>query len=131
MLTMIVMFGVVMGIGTLAIFNAYTDQGLEYARTVAFTTLVMYEMFAVLGSRSLSAFKHLNIFDNKWLFLSVMSSIGLQFAVLYIPALQKVFETVPLSVMDWLAILAVSSLGFVVMEVGKLFIKPVNKAMSA
>ena len=129
MLMTIGIFGLVMGVGTLAIFNVYTDQGLDYARTVAFTTLVMYEMFAVLGSRSLSAFKHLNLFNNKWLLLSVVSSILLQMAVLYVPALQVVFQTVPLSLMDWGAILAVSSLGFLVMEVSKFFIHPVKKAI--
>ncbi len=127
----IALFGLIMGAGTLFMFYMYMDEGLNYARTVAFTTLVMFEMFAVLGSRSLQPFKHLNLFNNKWLFLSVVSSIALQFAVLYVPVLQVVFETVGLSVMDWLGILAMSSLGFIVMEMSKFFARPIAKKKRA
>jgi len=53
----IVLFGLVMGAGTLYLFNQYVNKDLKLAQTVAFTTLVMFEMFAVLGSRSLSPLK--------------------------------------------------------------------------
>ncbi|MBI3034146.1 cation-translocating P-type ATPase [Candidatus Woesearchaeota archaeon] len=54
MLAITLIFGIIMGIGTLLIFNFYLNQPgkgaqqtLMLAQTVAFTTLVMFEMFAV------------------------------------------------------------------------------------
>ena len=121
-LLLIVVFGIIMGIGALFIFKTYLGQSLKLAQTAAFTTLVMFEMFAVLGSRSLSPFKKLNPFTNKWLFGGVLLSILIQIAVVYVPFLQSVFSTVPLGLADWTRIVAVSSLGFVLMEAGKFFI---------
>ncbi|MBI2143150.1 cation-translocating P-type ATPase [Candidatus Woesearchaeota archaeon] len=121
-LLLIVLFGIVMGAGTLFIFRLYVGASLMLAQTSAFTTLVMFEMFAVIGSRSLSPFKKLNPFTNKWLLGGVVLSILIQVAVVYVPFLQKIFSTVPLGISEWVRILVVSSLGFALMELGKFFI---------
>ncbi len=121
--TMILIFGLVMGTGTLYLFSFYLDSDLRLAQTVAFTTLVMFEMFAVIGSRSLLPFRKLNPLSNKWLLLGVTSSIIIQISLIYWQPLQSVFGTVPLTLNDWVGILAVSSLGFVVMEMSKFFIR--------
>ncbi|MBU0615797.1 MAG: cation-transporting P-type ATPase, partial [Nanoarchaeota archaeon] len=123
MLYLIVMFGIMMGAGTLFLFSQYHKQDLVLARTIAFTTLVMFEMFAVLGSRSFKAFGKLNPFSNRWLLYGVASSVVIQLLVIYWSVLQPVFGTVPLTLMHWLQILGISSLGFLVMEVTKLFLK--------
>ncbi|MBI2176232.1 cation-translocating P-type ATPase [Candidatus Woesearchaeota archaeon] len=134
-LLMIILFGIVMGAGTLFIFNFYYDQNnassLRLAQTAAFTTLVLFEMFAVLGSRSLSPFRKLNPFTNKWLLGGVALSVLIQVAVVYVPFLQPVFSTVPLGLGEWVRILIVSSLGFVLMELGKFFITQPNNHASA
>ncbi len=117
-----VIFGVIMGLGTLFMFNLYLPQGLQLAQTVAFTTLVMFEMFAVIGSRSLYPFRKLNVWTNLWLLGGVAISISIQAIVIYWQPMQSVFSTVPLSAVDWLKIMAVASLGFFIMEVGKLFL---------
>jgi P-type Ca2+ transporter type 2C len=122
-LMMIVLFGLVMGAGTLFIFKLYSDQSLDLARTAAFTTLVMFEMFAVLASRSLEPFKKFNPFTNKWLALGVISSLALQIAIIYLAPLQTIFNTVALSLIDWARIIAISSLGYVFMEISKIFIR--------
>lgn len=129
---MILIFGLIMGAGTLFIFSIYCPAGLcvnndlKLAQTVAFTTLVVFEMFAVIGSRSLLPFKKLNLFSNKWLLLGVMSSIIIQMLLIYWQPLQSVFGTLPLTLNDWIGILAISSLGFVVMEISKFFISKPN-----
>lgn len=124
MFILILLFGVAMGLGTLFVFNMYIDSGLKYAQTMAFTTLVMFEMFAVMSARSFASFKKMNPFSNSWLILGILSSIIIQVAVIYIVPLQIVFGTVPITFMDWLVIVAVSSFGFIVMELSKLFVKP-------
>ncbi len=127
-LLLIVLFGIVMGAGTLFIFNLYVDVNLKLAQTAAFTTLVMFEMFAVIGSRSLSPFRKLNPLTNKWLFGGVALSILIQLAIIYWPPLQPIFSTVPLGIAEWTKVLVISSLGFVLMELGKFFIRHPNSS---
>lgn len=136
MLMMILFFGIAMGLGTIFVFNLYNPQdpaNLSYAQTMAFTTLVMFEMFAVMSARSFVPFKNLLPFSNKWLTLGIAASISLQLVVIYFTPLQKVFGTVPITLMDWGVILAVSCLGFILMEIGKILIKQhyVNKFKNA
>ena len=122
-LYLIITFGILMGLGTLLLFWLYHEQDLSLARTIAFTTLVMFEMFAVIGSRSFKAFNKLNPLTNKWLMYGVLSSLMIQGLVIYWPVLQPVFGTVPLTLMHWLQIIGVSSIGFFVMELSKLFLR--------
>ncbi len=125
MLYLIIIFGIVMGLGTIFVFNLYLHKELALAQTMAFTTLVMFEMFAVMSARSFMPIFNLkhHTMPNKWLILSVIASILLQIAVIYLAPLQKVFGTVALSLGDWGILLAVSCLGFIVMELSKIFIK--------
>jgi hypothetical protein len=50
-------------------------------------------------------------------------SVGLHVLIVYWSPLQSVFQTVALSAKDWLRILALSSVGYFVMEFSKYFIK--------
>jgi len=112
----IVFVGVVMAAGTLLVLDASLPGGLiagsgdmPYGRTMAFTTLVLFQLFNVLNARSdsRSAFRHM--LDNPWLWGSLALSLGLQFAVIYLPFLQRAFDTVPLRVNDWLVCILVAS----------------------
>ena len=123
MLAIIVLYGIVMGIGTLYLFNQYFKQDLVLAQTIAFTTLVMFEMFAVIGNRSLKPFRKLNPFTNIWLLLAVISSIVIQLVVIYFPPLQPIFGTTSLTLAHWLQIIGVSSIGFLFMETTKFFVR--------
>ena len=78
-------------------------------QTMAFTTLVFFSLFTVFNARSdeQSAFK--GTFSNKWLWGSVLLSLLLQAAVIYIPFLQQAFSTVSLTFGDWLRCAAVAS----------------------
>jgi len=113
-----------MGVGTIFLFNMYKSLDLVKAQTVAFTTLVMFQMFAVLSSRSLMpSLSKLNPFSNKWLLGAVIFSISLQIVVIYWSPLQTIFGTTALVLDDWIKIILVSSLGFVVMELSKILMK--------
>ena len=117
-------YGAIMMIGTLLLFNFYNpEQNIMYAQTVAFTTLVMFQMFHVFNSRSLenSVFK-IGLFRNRKLWYAVMLSIGLQLVVIYSP-LNSIFQTVPLGWQDWALILLASSSIFIIREIHKLFQK--------
>jgi len=119
----ILIFGIIMGLGTLFMFMQYKDTDLSKAQTIAFTTLVLFQMFAVMSSRSMrTSMKKLNPFTNMYLFGAICLSILIQVAVIYMPPLQNIFGTVAISSLDWIKIIGVSSLGFIVMEASKLVI---------
>ncbi|MCK4521254.1 MAG: cation-translocating P-type ATPase [Nanoarchaeota archaeon] len=124
----IVIFGLIMGLGTLFIFMQYKEINLSKAQTVAFTTLVMFQMFAVMSSRTLHhSLKHLNPFSNKWLFGAVCLSLIIQLAVVYWSPLQAIFGTVSLLAIDWLKIIGISSLGFIMMGISKFYMGKNNR----
>lgn len=123
MAILIVMFGLLMGIMTVIMFNIYLPESLEKARTVAFTTLVMFEMFAVISSRSMKpSIEKLNPLTNMWLTGGIILSLILQMIVIYWTPMQNVFETVSLSGHEWIWIILVSFMGFIMMELGKMII---------
>jgi len=110
------------GVGTYLVFNwAYDRTTLEEARTVAFCTMVTFQWFQAFSARSdeYTAFR-LGFFRNYWLVISILIAIALQLAVVYIPAMQTAFRTVPLSIDMWgIALLAGGSL-FVIETARKL-----------
>jgi len=126
MLWLILIFGGLMAGGTLFLFNKFytATNDLALSQTIAFTSLVMFEMFAVISSRKLYKLSFSkDFFNNIFLHLAIISSILLQVAVIYVPFLQNIFGTTALSLTHWLYIIGVSFIGFIVMEVSKLFIK--------
>jgi Ca2+-transporting ATPase len=96
---------------------------LAYAQTMAFNTLMLCQVWNVFNARSdtRSAFSHL--FQNKWLWIALGGSIIAQFAVLYLPPLQRAFSTVPLSAADWGECAVLSSLTLVGRELSKVFVR--------
>ena len=99
--------GMIMMIGTLFLFNKFLpNEG--YARTIAFATLIIFQLFHVLNVRVRhSAF--IRLFNNKWLWLAIISSVLLQLAVIYTP-LNVYFKTVPLIAVHWIYIIGISSI---------------------
>jgi Ca2+-transporting ATPase len=123
----IVIVGVVMGVGTLLVIDASLPGGLiagsgdiAYARTMAFTTLVLFQMFNVFNARSDTHSAFYELFRNGWLWGSVALSVVLQAAVIYVPFLRQAFDTVPLKASDWLACILVASTVLWLRELSKL-----------
>jgi Ca2+-transporting ATPase len=99
----ILFVGAVMAAGTLIVIDASLPGGLiegsgslGYAQTMAFTTLMMFQLFNVLNARSdeRSAFR--GLFRNHWLWAAIGLSLFLHVAVIYVPFLQEAFSTVSL-----------------------------------
>ncbi len=123
----IMLVGVVMGVGTLLVMDYCLPGGwiagtgdVPYAQTMAFTVLVIFQLFNVFNGRSGydSAFK--DLFSNAWIWRAVALSALLQAVVLYVPFLQKAFGTVPLSLKDWIICIVVSSSVLWIRELSKL-----------
>ena len=100
----IVLAGIIMAIGTLAIYMYKLSVGDAKATTIAFTTFVMFQIFNVFNCKSQSGF------SNKLLFFAITASFILQLLVIYLPPLQGIFRTRSISIMDWLLIVLVASI---------------------
>ncbi len=78
---------------------------LEKARSVAMTTMVFFQFFQAWNSRSeLQSIFRINPFSNPFLFYSMIAAFFAQLAVLYVPTLQWVFRTEPLTAKEWINI---------------------------
>jgi Ca2+-transporting ATPase len=89
--------GIIMAVATLFVLDASMSGGfvsatgdLRYGQTMAFTTLMLFQIFNVVNARSdeRSAFVHL--FTNHWLWIVLSGSIALQLLVVYMPFLQRI-----------------------------------------
>lgn len=114
--------GAVLLIGTIGTFTWQIESGydLAHARTVAMTTMVLFQNFYVLSSRSFtrSVFA-MNPFSNRFLFFSVIAALGLQVLAVYWPPLQYALRTVPLGADTWGVVIAVALSVLIVVEVDK------------
>ena len=117
----------VMGAGTLGVLDAGLPGGLiagdgdiEHARTLAFQTLVLFSLFTVFAARSEEGSLTRDLFSNVWLWVAIAVSLTLQFAVLYLPTLQRAFNTVPLTARDWILAAVVASSALWLRELDKL-----------
>lgn len=120
--TKILTRGLMIGIVSLIAFITVYDQqadNLQYARTVAFTTLVLAQLIHVFDCRSERGIFSRNPFSNLYLVGAVFSSLFLLLLVIYTESLQPIFHTMPLHVMDWMFVLALSAIPTILFGVTK------------
>jgi Ca2+-transporting ATPase len=108
--------GAIMATGTLLVLDASLPGGLiegsgtiNYAQTMAFTTLTMFQLFNVFNARSDESSAFEGLFSNVWIWIAVVFSLALHLLVIYVPFLQKAFSTVALTASDWLICALVAS----------------------
>ncbi|MGB2896236.1 MAG: cation-translocating P-type ATPase, partial [Anaerolineales bacterium] len=92
----------------------------EEAKTMAFVTLSFSELLRAFTARSERYPLHkIGFFSNKWMFYAVASSLLLLLAVVYIPFLQPIFNTVPLGWTEWQIVLPLLFVPAIVAELSK------------
>ena len=116
MWTGVLQTGLVMAVATLLTLDLYLpggllegDRDLASARTAAFTTLVLAQLFNCLNARSDSRSAFLDLRHNLWLWTAIALSALLQVAVVHLPPLNSAFSTVPLDAGQWLVCLLMAS----------------------
>ncbi|RLE11264.1 hypothetical protein DRJ04_08365, partial [Candidatus Aerophobetes bacterium] len=112
MMTDIIFVGALICLGTLFLFWLNLPEGGKKAMTVAFTSIVIFELVRVQAVRM--KFR-IGMFSNTKLLMAIGISIIMQLAVIYTPALQEVFRTVFLNILDWGEIILVASLLMITM----------------
>ncbi len=104
-LLQILFLGIVMAIGTIAVFSwkIYGGADTRNAMTVAFTLFVVYQLLNAFNGRANSEK------SSKFLYLGIIISFLLQLLILYIPQLQVIFRTTSIGITDWIVIAVVAS----------------------
>lgn len=102
-----ILIGVVSLIAFIVVYQNNPEH-LTYARTVAFTTLVVAQLIHVFDCRSEQGIFSRNPFSNLYLIGAVCSSLLLLLVVLYAESLQPIFHTMALGLKDWLFIIVLS-----------------------
>jgi magnesium-transporting ATPase (P-type) len=129
----IVFVGLVIAVVTLVALDLGLSGGIipgsgdiDEARTMAFTTLVLAQLFNCFNARSdrESAFRHL--FSNAWLWAAVAASTALQVMVVELPFMNDAFHTTPLSLEDWLVCAGLASVVLWAAEAVKLLRRAVS-----
>jgi len=109
----------ILTVGTLGIFFLELNDGADVtrARTVAFTTIVFFELFLVFAMRSpRQTLWSVGLFTNTKLIVAVLASMALQALVIYTPFLQGPFGTEPLTAWDWARTILISLTAFAFVE---------------
>jgi len=112
----------IMAAGTIGLFwYSQKEGGLDYARTIAFTTLAAFQWFQAVNARAaFSSIFSVGLFSNRWVLLGVGMAVILQLGAVQSSIGHLLFGTTALSAGDWVMILLVSSSIWVADEVFKL-----------
>ncbi len=111
---------------------------IEEARTVAVNVVIFVELFYLFNARSTdrSIFR-LGFFSNPWAVGGAVLMTVIQLLYTYIPFMNGIFGSAPISLMMWVDVLAVSLVAFLVVEMEKWLrrkksghIPPVNSCKS-
>lgn len=123
----IAFIGVVMGAATLLTMDMFLPGGLiegsdsvDVARTAAFTTLVLAQLFNAFNSRSQSESAFRQFFDNPLLWGAVVFAVVLQVLIVEVPFLQTAFGTASLDIVHWAIAVGMASLVLWAEEIAKL-----------
>ena len=109
----ILLVSVVLLAGTFGLFlrELNNGAGIDYARTVAVNTLVMFEVFYLFNSRYIDApvLNRQGLLGNKYVLAAIGTLLVFQLLFTYFPPLQALFATKALDLSTWLVIIVTSS----------------------
>ena len=131
----IIYVSIIMAIGAFAVFTWMRSAGhsLEAARTMTVNTIVMFEVFYLISTRFIVApvLRPADWVGNRMVLLAIGVVIVLQILLTYLPILQKLFSTTPMSVMQWLVVVAVGFSVYVLVELEKAVIRTTGWGQAA
>ena len=112
--------GSLIGLGALAAFWYSLNSGddLITARTISFSTMAFGQLFHIFNARERKTFGiDRSLLKNPFLIISLVISVVFQFTAIYVPFLNHVLETTPLSASAMLIVLAGSALPTAIIQI--------------
>ncbi|MCK4265388.1 HAD-IC family P-type ATPase [Candidatus Babeliales bacterium] len=122
MKVIIFLIGIITDLGLFGLFLMLLKYDFELAhiQTIMFTALAVDSLLYVFSVRTMrSSIFRVNPFSNRWLVPAVFLGLVIQLSAIYIPFLQKLFLTVPLSLQEWGIIGVLSLVKIVGIEISK------------
>ena len=98
--------------------------GWQNWQTLLFTTLIFSQLALALSVRSEENWPvKIGLFSNRSMVWAFVSTLGLQLAVIYVPFLQRIFNTQALSWLELLIAGGFAALAWLVVEIQKVFLR--------
>jgi len=98
-------------------------------QTITVQTIVLAQMFHLFNNRSISGFAFAKgFFANKVVFIVSLIMIFLQLAFTYLPFMNNIFDTVPLTAYHWIFPISLGVLIFIIVEIEKFIHRLIKKA---
>jgi magnesium-transporting ATPase (P-type) len=120
----IALVGVLLLIGSFGLFEWALQRGASEAeaRTIAINVFAVGQSFYLLNCRSLrySIFR-LGLFSNPWIWAGIAAMIGAQLLLTYLPVMNWLFHTAPIGWIDWLHIVLVGIVIYLVIGIEKVW----------
>ncbi len=130
--TKIAFRGILIGVSTLAVFILSLGpwgMGLREARSMALAALILSQLFHVFDARAEDrSFLEVGLFSNPWALMAVFSSTAMLVAVLYVPWLQHLFKTDPLTGGDWVIVVLASGFIQLLAALRDLALRPLRRS---
>jgi len=100
-------------------------MSLEFSRTVAVNTLVMFEIFYLFNSRYITepVMNMKGLFGNRYVLIAVGLLIVFQLVFTYVGVMQTLFGTTAIDLLTWVRIILISSSVFFLVEIDKYFVR--------
>jgi cation-transporting ATPase F len=129
----LLLVSVIMAAGGFWIYDHIMVNGgdVAEARTVVVNVVVFTEIFYLFNCRSLSRSPWaVGFLNNRWAILGSLLMAALQLVLTYIPIMNRWFGTAPLTGEEWLKILGVSLIAYLVVEIVKRYqVEPGRRAV--
>jgi Ca2+-transporting ATPase len=134
LLQRVLLVGTLVLLGAFGLFEwhlAARGVSLAAARTVAVNAVVSAQLFYLLNARSLRySIVQIGLLSNPWLLAGVATVVLLQMAFTYLPLLNRVFDTAPIDLQAWGAIIAFGLVVYIVVEMEKWLRRRADQARS-
>ena len=119
-----IIFSLIMGIGTLLLFKQYYMIDITKAQTICLTVLAVFQWFNVWNCRGeTESIFNKDMFSNKFLVYGTIAAVLLQLAAVYNPFMQSLLGTTALTIQEWGFIILMASSLIVVEEARKFFVR--------
>jgi Ca2+-transporting ATPase len=119
-----IIFSLIMGIGTLLLFKQYYMIDIIRAQTICLTVLAVFQWFNVWNCRSeTKSIFNKDMFSNKFLVYGTIAAVLLQLAAVHNPFMQSLLGTTALTIQEWGFIILMASSIIIVEEARKFFVR--------
>lgn len=115
----LIVVGTVLFLGTLFAYLVALPAGEMYARSLAFSVMIVGQVLLIVSTLAQKGAKLARLFANRYLLPTMGIALGGYALLMYIPAAADYMRLIPLRPLDWIWIVGMAFLPFMVSEILK------------